>query len=327
MANQRFFLNGRGPYFLPDSGVAQGYCTYSHPIVDLEIAHLVTGTNAFQFTCDRADTFWGHYIVENLAARCYLTREHQDLKNRRLTEFKAKILLAQPSADESEFLRLSLEDLGAYSTQIDSVEYFGRYYAYDARGRREENYFHGFTLNKKYTNHIGRAQRPPLAIGWNTEMIPDQPGPMAVRAIIHFKNGLKYRTAPLEGVTLPPRPASVQLYKCHDFPPHFSSRVGRLKQAELLLPEDPSRMEKVHLYIKNWYGNIEHNPAPFKINGHSYPIYEDRHHRILAFNQLEVDPDHLRRGVNEFTVYSETEHHGIEVFLPGPVLIVRYKSK
>jgi len=44
----------------------------------------------------------------------------------------------------------------------------------------------------------------------------------------------------------------------------------------------------------------------------------DRLYRIL-----DIDPKLLRRGDNEIRVVSSTEHHGIEVLLPGPALIVR----
>jgi len=39
-----------------------------------------------------------------------------------------------------------------------------------------------------------------------------------------------------------------------------------------------------------------------------------------------VDLKNLRPGMNELKVLSDTEHHGLEVCLPGPALIIRYKK-
>jgi len=33
----------------------------------------------------------------------------------------------------------------------------------------------------------------------------------------------------------------------------------------------------------------------------------------------------LKPGKNEMTLLCDTEHHGVEILLPGPVIIVRYK--
>ena len=43
--------------------------------------------------------------------------------------------------------------------------------------------------------------------------------------------------------------------------------------------------------------------------------------------RLPIDPAILRRGDNEIVVHSDTEHHGIEVLLPGPAIVVRYSSR
>jgi len=38
-----------------------------------------------------------------------------------------------------------------------------------------------------------------------------------------------------------------------------------------------------------------------------------------------MDMRQLKPGKNEITLLCDTEHHGIEILLPGPVIIVRYK--
>jgi hypothetical protein len=43
----------------------------------------------------------------------------------------------------------------------------------------------------------------------------------------------------------------------------------------------------------------------------------------VLYRQITVDPRVLVRGDNWVRVLSDTEHHGIEVLLPGPALVVR----
>ncbi|MHC4558463.1 MAG: hypothetical protein ACYS80_14295 [Planctomycetota bacterium] len=44
----------------------------------------------------------------------------------------------------------------------------------------------------------------------------------------------------------------------------------------------------------------------------------------LVFTNVEVNVKHLESGANTLALLSDTEHHGIEVLLPGPCLLLRY---
>jgi hypothetical protein len=49
----------------------------------------------------------------------------------------------------------------------------------------------------------------------------------------------------------------------------------------------------------------------------------DNRYRGILCSRVEVAPEHLKPGENRITLLSDTEHHGIEVFLPGPVVLAR----
>jgi hypothetical protein len=209
---------------------------------------------------------------------------------------------------------------------IDSVEYFARYSGYDDNGLNKENYWHGFTLNKKYINHVGKSSQPPFKVIWDTQMIPDQSTPMAIRALVHLRDNIKYQTAPLEGLVFSAKRPSVRMYRCISMPNHFSSRISREQVAILLLPEDLSQLERAQLLIKNWGNHTGKNQDPFKINKVAYSIFNGERWQICSFTKTDLNIKHLKGGANEFSVFSDTEHHGIEIFLPGPVLICRFNQ-
>jgi hypothetical protein len=46
----------------------------------------------------------------------------------------------------------------------------------------------------------------------------------------------------------------------------------------------------------------------------------------VIWRVLEVDPKHLRAGKNELRLLSGTEHHGVEIYKPGPALFLSWKE-
>ena len=80
------------------------------------------------------------------------------------------------------------------------------------------------------------------------------------------------------------------------------------------------------LLIKIWDGGEGKVKEPFKINGHPYSMTSRKAVHDVVFTIAEVNPEHLKPGKNQINLLSDTEHHGIEVLLPGPVLIACYKE-
>jgi len=143
-------------------------------------------------------------------------------------------------------------------------------------------------------------------------------------AMIRFKDGLQYWTGILDGLTLSTGGKPVRMYTCSDMPIPFWSRASQIKTATIDLPADVSSIKEARLMVKVWDGGAGTVKAPFKINGHPYSIISGRAIHDVVFTDVEVDPVHLKGGPNILTLVSDTEHHGIEMLLPGPCFLVRY---
>jgi hypothetical protein len=107
----------------------------------------------------------------------------------------------------------------------------------------------------------------------------------------------------------------------------FEGKDSKEKKAVFELPKDISSLQRAQLMIKIWDGGEGKVKEPFKINGHPYPITSRRAVHDVVFTIAKINPEHLKSGKNQINLLSDTEHHGIEVLLPGPVLIVRYNEK
>lgn len=325
-ADKRFLINGRGPYALPERGCAAGHCVYTYPLVSLDPGHLVTGHNAVQFACDRGESFWGHFIIDETAIRCYLKPGHPDLTEDDLQSFKATVTVEAPDGILGDTVSIGLFYPKSNEDTIVAVEYFGRYTGFDDNGDGQANDWHGYTHDRQFVHHIGKAITAPFSVTWDTKMLLDQDGPMALRALIRFESGLLYWTPILDGLSLSPGRNPVRMYACSEMPTPFWSRNSELKTATVVLSPEVSHVEQAKLTIKIWDGGEGTVETPFKINGHPYAITSGRAIHDVVFKELQIDPAHLKAGANTLTVLSDTEHHGIEVLLPGPCLLLRYGS-
>jgi hypothetical protein len=323
-ANKRVIVNGKQTYPLGNYGTEEKNCTYSYLTIPLKVQHMVNGQNAFQFACDRGESFWGHFIIDQAAVRCYLKSDHPDLKKNNLQDFEARVQLQPSGSMLPERAHISLSYAQRYEKSIVSVEYFGRYDGFDDNGNRLGNEWHGYTHTRKYVNHIGKATSPPFALTWDTGMIPSQSGPMAIKALVHLEGGFYYQTEVLDGLVFPAGRDRVELYKCDTLPRPFWSRASNLQTAAINLPHNLTDLESARLMIRVWDGGEGTVKEPFKINDHPYSITSGRAIHDLVFRSVEVNVEHLKAGANTLSLLSDTEHHGIEVLLPGPCLVLRY---
>jgi len=322
-AAKRFMLNGRGPYMLPEVGTEAGHCTYSYPTVPLSVSHLVRGVNAFQFACDRGETFWGHYIVDNACLRVYLKPTHPDLEAAGMKAFSARVKAPSVLGGRVE-VRLEFPD--EFADAVESVDFYARYRGFDDDGSGQEGGWHGFTLHRQPINHVGTAASAPFVVAWDTSMIPTQDGPMAVRAAVHLRGGLHYLSPATDGLVFAPDRPRVELFRCVEMPRPFWSRASRERVGIIRLPQDLSEVERAQLLVKVWDGGAGEVQDPFTINGHAYDVLSGRAIHDVVFTRAEVSLDHLHPGDNVLRVLSDTEHHGIEVLLPGPCLVLRYRQ-
>jgi len=126
-------------------------------------------------------------------------------------------------------------------------------------------------------------------------------------------------------LTFPLSRQRVQLYQCTDLPAPFWSRDSQVRFARLELPDDISAIDSAELHVRIWDGGEGSVKEPFKLNGVPYKITAGNAPHKLIYTIHKIKPEDLKPGDNEFWLMSDTEHHGIEVLLPGPCLVIRYK--
>jgi hypothetical protein len=82
----------------------------------------------------------------------------------------------------------------------------------------------------------------------------------------------------------------------------------------ILVEEDLARLEGAELFLEVWGGHPKSGEKRVTVNGRSTHV-------------VPLDPSILRREPNRIELLSDTEHHGIEILLPGPALVVRNRPR
>jgi hypothetical protein len=208
--------------------------------------------------------------------------------------------------------------------RIEKVEYWGRYAGYDENGDGETHDWHGYTKDGKPVANIGTISAGSCtAATWSLAMIPRQ-APIEARARIHFEAGnatLVYETAAVKVADAEPG-SPIKLVPASDLPRPFWSRAGETRQCVLRLDVEPNRVEQAELHIIIWDGGAGDVGHPVTLNGQPLSVVGSGKHDVL-YRVLPIDRDLLKQGDNTLRVLSDTDHHGIEVLLPGPALMVR----
>jgi hypothetical protein len=326
-ANKRFTVNGRTTYVLPRTGTEDGHCTYFYPSVPLKAADLVNGWSAFQFAVDQGTTFWGHSLIENACVRMALTNGHPDLVKLNLAAFTARVT-ATPLPAPAEGFALAIEVPPAFRDRVARVDFQTWHTGYDDNGDTRTTDWHGFTKRRLPMAHAGSADGGAARVEWGTPMLAAQAG-VAVRAQVYFKDApdLVYQTAAATGLEIAARPGTtVTLHHADELPKKFWSRANKLQRCAITLDFDPATIERAELVVITWTGGAGGVREYFKLNGRHFPVAEGSGHEV-QFSRLPVEPSLLRRGANTIELLSDTEHHGIEVILPGPALVVRRREQ
>lgn len=343
-ANKRVTINGRFTHSIPDGGTVGNNCTHQYPQFNLRPSDLVNGYNSLQFACDQGDTFWGHYIVDNVALRIGLNRNDGRLSDAGLADFDAQVDAEPMQTKSGNFgCRLWLNVPEKYVSSIAAVHFQGRYFGYDENGDGCRTDWHGMTKGGQPYGWLGTARNDATVTdapsqGSNSRFAVHvdgsqwQAGPFEVRALIEFKpsdveNGrTRYWTAPLKNFQIPPRLGEqVSQYGSHDLPRPFWSRDDKLQECTIELDLDPEDVLSAELHVVAWTGGAGTIADYFTFNGRSLKVAEGHAHETV-YSRIPIDPSWLRYGKNHITLRSDTEHHGIEIMLPGPTLMVRHRN-
>lgn len=323
--NQRFILNGRGTYVLPEVGTSLDNCCYHYPEVPLKTHHLVRGINALQLAVDRGTSFSGSYMMDEGCLRAYLPRTHARLKEQGLEGFAATVATDAADRELPDRAQVSLRCEERYHGAIASVEFRGRYVDYDDTGCGEHRSWHGYTRNRAPVSGVGVAASAPFCVDWDTGMIPDQDLPIELAAFVRFRSGITYVTPVNAGQFLRRGRRAVRLVPCSVLPSPFASRAGKAVNATIDLSGiDLGAIETARLLTRVWDGGEGTVKDCFTLNGHPSAVGTGTADHRPHQTESPVPVDHLKAGENVLRLLSDTEHHGIEVLLPGPALLIRF---
>jgi len=322
VANKRFMLNGQSEYSLPEVGSADDNCTYSYPLIALKLGELCQGENDFAFTCDKGTTFWGHFLIRKAILRLYLKPGCKTLAEAGLAEAALAVAASEPVGPERA-VALDLQAAPNLRSRVASAEYWGLYNGFDENGNGEAYDWHGFTKDGRAVGNVATvAANEGLGASWPLAMVPTD-RPVLVRARVRFADaaGLVYET-PVIQVLAAEDPSPVRTYLPRSLPRPFWSRASGFKACVIPLDVSPGRIEAAQLHVAIWDGGAGDVSEPFTLNGRPLPVAGKGDHEVL-YSVVNLEPDLLRKGDNVIVVDSDTEHHGIEVLLPGPALVVR----
>ncbi len=116
----------------------------------------------------------------------------------------------------------------------------------------------------------------------------------------------------------------VQLFTSGDLPHPFWSRDDKAKECNINLDIDPKDIIAAELHVVAWTGASGDVDKYFTLNGKHLAIAEGEGHETV-YSCVPIEPSLLRRGENKIVLRSDTKHHGIEIMLPGPALMVRHQ--
>jgi hypothetical protein len=356
--SKRFSLNGKGSYDLPPDGAEDGQCAYTFPVLSLDPRHLVEGTNALLFSCDKGSSFWGHFIVDKAVLRVFPKRGPAigGLGDFGYAVGDDSVLprLACRLDEESETLRLELRPGDIPESGIERVDFFLACLDYDESGSGGfahgaghagsggalscgSDDFHGFSVPGAYRGHAGTASSSPYAADFSLLMVPDQSGPMRLKAELRFPGGSGLVVDGAADIPFPTRPhSSVILCAATEMPRPFWSRAGNRLEAAIATADamaeaspgmDSSRglvPARAELIAKVWDGGRGSIVHPVELNGFPVEIAGSGRHDFI-FSRVPIDPEILVPGNQRISLLSDTEHHGIEFPLPGPALVLRFE--
>ncbi len=324
-ANKRVTINGRSTHAFPDVGTAHHNCTHEYPSFNLRPIDLVNGYNSLQFACDTGETFWGHYIVDDATLRIGLQPDDPRLKEAELESFGARVTVL-PFADRDGYA-LKLDVTDRFRDRIADVRFEARCFDYDHDGDGWRNDWRPLASSVAPTSAVAKFGQEGRALAFSTELLPAQQR-VQFRAFVTFKDtpDIRYRTPATHAHTIAAREGErVQLFEASDLPSPFWSRDSNAKECVIELDVDPQSITAAQLHVVAWTGGAGNVADYFTLNGKPLPIADGHDHQTV-YSRITIDPALLRRGKNEIRLLSDTKHHGIEIMLPGPALMVRHTT-
>ncbi len=287
------------------------------PPVAIPIGHLRDGPNEFQFTCGPQIAYnfdWGFYWVYAFTVRVFYDPRAVARPDGHIVQPASGSVIG-----ESPTFSIEAQSPNSEFTRVDLFAYY-RDFDWGGNGRFRD--WHYQYHRGEVSHHVGTATELPYSVTWDTTWVPDQDRPVLLSARITDSNGIS-AMSPLIELQIQREGRSVRMYTSRDVPENFGSRVGRRKSCTLNVPDDLSRATAARIVLSTW--SAAHAEA-IGLNGRILVPNIGKVH-WFSYDAIPVPLDLLRRGDNEFYVFSTTEEHAAEVNWPGPVLLVEYAAE
>ena len=292
------------------------YVYQDNPIVEIPLEQLAEGENILEGKCDGqgcAGCGWGQWGWFGMRLRIYYDSSKPHPEGQ---------IVSPQSGDtvfENPLISVSAESA---NSAVRSVRIIGYYEGIDVDGdgvfKEWQRRYNFATLD----NIVGTATEAPYEVEWDTRYVPDQqPGEVKFLARIVDENGYWSVTEVVENITLERDTTAVRMFVPHSVPDDFIARAGKTLSAWVRIDSmySLSQATEAAVHLRTWNGsgqNVWINTDNEKsINGLSHDFYYD-----IA----EVPAEWLKQSSNRVHFHSDTQHHGIEVLWPGPVITVRY---
>lgn len=316
-------LNRRGwiplprPVGTPEAPEGYYHTVLGNRAVPLRVQDLLEGENTFRFTAGPqiyGSFDWGFYWLYAFTVRLYHPRSAEHPSAVIANVAAGATLMENPE------ITVTVQPGAA---PIERVDVFAWYEDFNYSGSGCHREWHGQLNYGRPRHHVGSATAAPWTVRWNTEWVPDQPQPIRLVARVVDAAGWHTVTPVVENVRLARTGRRVQLVTATDVPRAFGVRIGRELACTLHVPELPARPARARLMLSSWSGA---HAERIRFNDTQLPPKIGRVHDY-AVDAIEVPPEAVRPGRNEFAIFSATTHHAAEVNWPGPVLLLEFGGR
>jgi len=321
--DQKFRVNG-GPWIqipqprgTPTEPQAYYRTLIGDNAVEVPLEQLREGRNVLAFGAGsqlkRFNFGWGFFWVYSFTVRVYYGDGAPHAAGR--------IVSPETAAALGEKVRIRAE-IEPGAAKVKQVDFIGLYEDFDWEGNGLWRQWHYHYHNGEMTRHLGTATKAPYEVAWDTTWLPDQQRPVRIMARIVSADGTMSITPAVNNLRLSREGRSVRMVKSADVPENFGSRVGKRKKCTLEIPSDPAGAASAKMVLSTWSAK---HADELTLNGKLLVERIGPEHNY-SFDVLDVPLEMLKQGANEFTIFSETEHHAAEVNWPGPVLLLEYHA-
>lgn len=319
-SDKKIKINDSPWYKIPEPDIGnnnpESYQYFRNVTIPVPVEHLKEGENKFQFSCAhqiKHNFGWGQWGIYGVVFRMYYSGQKQ--------HSEGKIVI-----DDSDSVIGDNVDIEVVSSKsgnsIKSVDFFGYYEDFDHDGDGVYNEWHYSCRYGELKHHIGTVSKSPFRVTWDTTWIPDQKEPVKIMAKITDKSGICYNTPVTQELTLVHPHTYVKIYKPYDIPERWQTRIGKNHGCKLDIEDNLEKALDARIEIATWSGG---HSEEIGLNGKKLVEKTGAVHDY-SFDTINVPLEMITEGTNSFYTLSSTEHHGIEVMWPGPVMKIRYRK-